>query len=72
MGAQDPELRNSPIASEGDVETDLLRQEVPGEPVCYFNGQAYPNGQYVRSGSALLRCEYGIWVPAGPADPDNP
>lgn len=72
VGSQDPELRNSPIAEEGDEETEALRQEVPGEPVCYFNNATYRDGAYVRSGGMLLRCDRGLWVPAGPADPDNP
>ena len=38
VGAQDPELKNSPIAEEEDEDTDVIRQQVPGEPVCYFNG----------------------------------
>jgi len=72
LGAQDPSLRNSPIASETDEDTESLRAEVPGEPVCYFNGRAYGHGTIGKSGSALLRCDRGLWVPEGPADPDNP
>lgn len=72
VGAPDPELRNSPIAEEMDEDYEVMRQEVPGEPVCYFNGEAFKNGSYVRSGTTLLRCDYGLWVSAGPGDPDNP
>jgi len=36
VGAQDPELKNSPIAEEEDEDTDVIRQQVPGEPVCWF------------------------------------
>ena len=72
VGAPDPELENSPIADESYEESEDLKQEMPGEPVCLFNGTSYPHGAYVQSGSALLRCDYGIWVPAGPADADNP
>lgn len=72
VGAPDPELNTSPIAEENDDESEVLRQEVPGEPVCYFNDQSFPNGSYVKSGASLLKCVYGIWVQAGPSDPDNP
>jgi hypothetical protein len=30
VGAQDPELKNSPIAEEEDEDTDVIRQQVPG------------------------------------------
>ena len=72
VGAQDPELMTSPIAEEEDEDTDVVRQQVPGEPVCYFNGKDYRHGTYVVSGSALLKCSYGIWVEQGAADPTNP
>ena len=72
VGAPDPELNTSPIAEENDDETVALRQEVPGESVCYFNDQSFPTGAYVKSGTSVLKCVYGIWEPAGPADPENP
>lgn len=72
VGAPDPELNTSPIAEDIDEETEVLRQEVPGEPVCYYNDKSYATGDYVKSGTAVLKCDYGIWIPAGPADPDNP
>lgn len=72
VGSADPELNTSPIADENDDETDVLRQEMPGEPVCYFNNQSFATGSYVKSGTIRLKCDYGIWIPAGPADTDNP
>jgi hypothetical protein len=72
VGAQDPELRNSPIAEEEDEDTDTVRQQVPGEPVCWYNGGEYRHGDYVASGSQVLRCAYGVWVEAGSTDPRNP
>lgn len=72
VGPQDPELRNSPIAEEGDEDTEVLRQELPGEPVCYFNDRAFLDGDYVRSGTGLLRCDHGLWLLVGSSDPDNP
>ena len=72
VGAQDPELRNSPIAQEEDEDTDVVRQQVPGEPVCWFNGRDYRDGAYVRSGSLLLKCDHGIWIDGGTGDADHP
>ena len=72
LGAQDPELKNSPVAWEEDEDTETLRESIPGEPVCFFNDRAYAQGTIVRSGTVLLRCDYGLWVPAGNADPDRP
>ena len=72
VGAPDPELNTSPIAEENDAEAEVLRLEVPGEPVCFFNNQSFPIGAHIKSGGSLLRCDYGIWVQAGSADPDNP
>lgn len=65
VGAQDPELRNSPIAMEMDEETDVLKQEMPGEPVCYFNDTRYAHGEMVNSAGTLLRCDRGLWVQSG-------
>ena len=72
VGAQDPELPNSPIAEEEDEDTDVVRQQVPGEPVCFYNGTSYAHGTFVQSGTQLLKCSYGVWVESGSADPDNP
>jgi hypothetical protein len=72
VGAQDPDLPNSPIADEEDEDTDVVRQQVPGEPVCYFNGTSYQHGTFVQSGSQMLKCSYGVWVDEGPSDPRNP
>lgn len=71
VGAPDPELDTSPIAEETDEDYEILRQEVEDQPVCYFNGESFPNNAYVRSGSSVFRCEYGIWLRVGPADLDN-
>lgn len=72
VGSPDPEMNTSPIAAEGDEDAETLRQQVPGEPVCYFNNEAFRHGAYVRSGTAVLRCDYGIWTQVGSSDPDNP
>jgi hypothetical protein len=74
VGAQDPELKNSPIAGEDDdEELDVAPfDEGAAKAVCYFNGETFAAGTVVRSGSLLLRCEFGVWVPIGGSDPDNP
>jgi hypothetical protein len=72
VGDQDPELKNSPIAVESDEDVVVLRNEVSEDAVCYFNGESFAHGAVVESGSLMLRCELGIWVPIGSIDPDNP
>jgi hypothetical protein len=69
VGAQDPELKNSPVAWELDEDTDALREEFPGAPVCYFNDEIFDNGSIVKSGAVVLRCDYGVWVPAEASPP---
>ena len=68
VGAPDPEKRTSPVLDEdeeSDVSLDLERET----GVCYFNGQSFPIGSYVRSGSELLHCEeHGVWVRKYPED----
>ena len=71
VGAQDPELPNSPIAEEEDEDTDVIRQQVPGEPFCEFNGARYEHGTYVVSGTRLLQCDRGVWVESAAEDPRN-
>ena len=72
VGAVDPQLKTSPIAEEMSEDWDTLRQEVPEGAVCYFNGQQFQSGAFVRSGTVVLECREGLWVEVGPADPRNP
>jgi hypothetical protein len=72
LGAVDPERKTSPIAWEADEDTDTLRESVPDEAVCFFNDRAYRHDTVVKSGSVLLRCDHGLWLPAGPADDSKP
>lgn len=72
VGAVDPKLQTSPIAEEMSEEWQILRQEVPEAAVCYFNGEAFPSGSFVRSGTVVLECREGLWIEIGPADPRNP
>jgi hypothetical protein len=67
VGAPDPELRTSPILD--DEEEASLDAELESG-VCYFNGLAYPIGQYVRSGDEVLQCTGpGIWIREGEIEP---
>lgn len=68
LGAADLERKNSPVAWEADDDTEALRETVPDEAVCFFNDLAYDDGTVVKSGSVLLRCDRGVWVPLGAAD----
>jgi hypothetical protein len=72
LGAQDPELKNSPVAWEGDEDTETLREMMPEEPECFFNGRAFPHGTVISSGSTRLCCDHGLWIPAGPGDAGKP
>ena len=68
LGTQDPELKNSPVAWEGDEDTEALREEITDEPECFFNGRAFPHGTVISSGSTRLSCDHGLWIPAEPGD----
>jgi hypothetical protein len=72
LGALDPERKNSPVAWEADEDTETLRESVPDEAVCFFNDLAYDHGTVVKSGTALLRCDHGLWLPAGATDESKP
>jgi hypothetical protein len=68
VGAPDPERKTSPILDE--YEELSLDMELEA-PACYFNDVAYRQGEYVRSGSDLLKCEgRGIWVRKGEMRPE--
>lgn len=63
VGAPDPTRDTSPIVD--DDEEVEVEPNVPGGS-CNFNGVGYAIGDYVMSGSELLRCEHpGIWVREG-------
>ena len=72
VGAPNPELKNSPIVEDTDEFFEFAGQEIPDTAACYFNGQTYKEGDYVCSGSELLRCVKGVWLSEGSCDPDNP
>jgi hypothetical protein len=67
VGAPDPERDTSPIVDEEAEEE--VEPNVAGH-VCYFNGVTFPIGEYVLSGSEVLRCEApGVWVREGELQP---
>lgn len=72
VGAPDPERNTSPVAWESDEDTESLREAVPDEAVCLFNDGSYGHGTVIASGSSLLRCDHGIWVPAGTTPESKP
>ena len=67
VGAPDPESKTSPILDDEDDETLDAELEAGA---CYFNGDAYAIGTYVRSGEEVLRCVgRGVWVRQGEIEP---
>ena len=67
VGAPDLELKNSPIIDESEFDEKGASPDLELEAgACYFNGEAFAIGTYVRSGSELLLCnERGVWVRKG-------
>ncbi|WP_028865455.1 DUF1496 domain-containing protein [Psychromonas aquimarina] len=72
VGAQVPEMKNSPIVDDTDEEFDVLRQEVEELPCCYFNDISYTDGSYVHSGTDVLVCSKGLWIYQSSSDIDKP
>jgi hypothetical protein len=72
VGAPDLELRNSPIVEEINEDAENITLDTSERSLCYFNGKAYADGQFVCSGSQLLRCDRGLWFDEGSCDPNNP
>lgn len=67
VGAPDPEHNTSPIL---DEEEELSLDSELEAPACVFNGISYAIGDYVLSGSELLRCSgRGVWVRQGELEP---
>jgi len=72
VGAPNPELKTSPIVEDTDEFFEFAGQHIPDTPVCYFNDKVFPEGDYICSGSELLRCVKGVWLCEGSCDQDNP
>jgi len=67
VGAPDPELETSPIV--GEDEDMEVEPNVTGG-ACTFNGLGFRIGDFVLSGTELLRCETpGVWVREGELRP---
>jgi hypothetical protein len=73
VGAVDPTLKTSPVIEElAEEEPDAPEYEpIPGA-MCFFNSESFKPGELVRSGTMVLECRDGLWIEAGPGDPDNP
>jgi len=71
VGAPDPERQTSPIVDESELDEHAGSRDLElEEGVCYFNGEAFPIGAYVQSGSELLLCSgRGVWVASGEKRP---
>lgn len=65
VGAPKSGARTSPIAREDDDEFEVVNQEVPDEPVCWFNDKTFEQGAMVYSGNDILRCDTGVWHRCG-------
>jgi hypothetical protein len=63
IAVQNSDLKNSPIAWEGEEDTDALQAEVSDEAACFFNDVEYAHGALLTAGDVPLRCEHGVWVP---------
>lgn len=68
LGAPEPELRTSPIFPDFDAEREVVDTAIPEERICYFNGESFTHGSYVKSGSMILQCDRGAWVETGLPD----
>lgn len=64
LGAPDPDLKNSPVILDIDDEREIIETEIPEERVCYFNGESYSHGSYIKSSTIVLQCDRGAWVEA--------
>ncbi len=62
LGAPIPELKNSPIFLNIEDERELIETEIPEERICYFNGESYPHGTYIKSSTTVLKCDRGAWI----------
>ena len=67
LGAPDAELKNSPIIDEAEYDEHAAGPALElEEGACYFNGEAFPIGACILSGSEVLECSgRGVWVSKG-------
>ena len=71
VGAQDPELKSSPITGEMDEDFEVISQISDEQSFCLFNNTTYSHGSYVTSGTVMLVCNNGVWLSVGSSDTDN-
>jgi len=60
--AQDPDLKNSPIAWEAEEDSEALQAEAADAPVCFFNDVEYAHGSSFATHGIALRCDHGVWI----------
>ena len=67
VGAPDPELKNSPILDDYELDEQAGARDLElEEGVCYFNGRQFSIGDFVQSGDEVLECAgRGVWVRKG-------
>jgi len=71
LGAPDPERNTSTIIDESEYDEHAASRDQELEsPVCYFNDESFPHGEYVQSGAEVLRCDRGVWVRKGEKRPE--
>jgi hypothetical protein len=68
LGSPNPELKNSPIINNINDEQEMIEPEIPEERICYFNGESYAHGTYIKSGTIILQCDRGAWIEADMPD----
>ena len=71
VGAPDPEFDTSPIIDESEYDEAAGSADLELEaPACTFNGESFPVGASVRSGSEVLQCTgRGVWLRKGEIQP---
>ena len=71
VGSPDPERETSPIIDESAYDEQIASRDLEREaPACHFNGETFPVGAYVLSGSEVLQCsDRGVWTRKGEERP---
>lgn len=71
LGAPDPERTTSPIIDDAELDEQAGSPDLElEEGVCYFNGESFPIGACILSGSEVLECSgRGVWVIRGEMPP---
>lgn len=72
LGTPHPDLRTSPVLMPFELEERPTADDNTTLPACYFNGEVFDHGSYIRSGDSVLRCEAGVWAVLPRDDDDFP